>query len=108
MKTLALAVVLAFGSSCATFGPPVTDIGVCTAGRIAGQVTEIRPQVANCLATGNYMACLNSIGKLVGQDVLVCAVREFTGVGAPGVTTNPVVNERARAFLATKKLKGAP
>lgn len=84
---------------------PVIDVGVCTAGKIQPQIAAITAEVRVCLGNNDYMPCLESIGKRVGQDVLICAVREFTGVGATPAA-DPVMRERARAFLATKNLKG--
>src|SRR6476659_11403770 len=98
MQKLVLAlftVAMVFSHGCATFGPPAIDIGECAVGKVCQQVAEIKPQVLNCLNTGTYLPCLEAIGKTVGEAVLVCAVREFTGVGATPAS-DPIIRQRAQ------------
>jgi hypothetical protein len=109
---LAFMVFVSFGLACSAFVPPVIDIGVCSAGKLGPQIAGVRAQVKTCLGGETFAACLASLesdltvanGKDVAVAIVVCAVREFTGVGAAR-GTSPAMQERARAYLASKGVK---
>jgi hypothetical protein len=84
--------------SCATFGPPAFDIGVCASSRIVTEVPAIKAEVLADLASQNYAALLEDMGKRLGTDLVICAVREYTGVGA-GSAGDPVVRDHAQQYL---------
>lgn len=107
MKKIAL-VVLACASltsaGCSILPGAAFDVGVCTAGKLAPKIAEIKAKVYTCIQTSNYGPCLDFLAKEVGPDIVLCAVREFTGVGATP-TTDPNARERARAYLDSKGVK---
>ena len=104
MKSTVLSIVahlpicMALALSCATFGPPAFDIGVCASSRIAGEIPAIKAEVAADLASQDYVKLLEDLGKRVGKDVVICAVREYTGVGV-GPASDPVVRSHAQDYL---------
>ena len=102
----ATAAVLTFALpvACTAIPQPVIDMGVCTAGKLDTQIALVKGQVFACLANRDYASCIDGLGRTVGMDVVLCAVREFTGVGA-GPGTDPAVSERARAYLGSKGVR---
>lgn len=106
MKLLAALVatfVLLAAPSCSLLAPSF-DVGVCTAGKLGPQMAAIKAEVGTCIGTADYFPCLESLAKRVGDAVVICTVRQFTGVGATP-TTDPNKRERARAYLNAKGAK---
>ena len=112
MKTAIITVIACLALACSTVVPPAIDIGVCTAGNLRPQISAITAQVRNCLGGEDFSVCLASLesnltvtnGIDVAKAIVICAVREFTGVGA-GSGTDPAMRERAKAYLNMKGIR---
>lgn len=96
-------------AACATTQPVVTQVGHvvdCSAAAVVSQLPTIVSEVATDLLSKDYVSLLTDVGKRVGTDVLVCAVKvssdgaEARMAATPGEQPNAeVIQKHAAEYL---------
>lgn len=93
---LACIIVSVFVSSaaCAHTTPAVTVVSHvvdCTTSEVKAQLPAVFTEVLTDLLSKDYVGLLTSVAKRVGDDVVVCAVRESAGAAASRASATPGV-----------------
>lgn len=113
----AFVALLAFGS-CAHTTPAVQVVGHvvdCSAKAVVDQLPTIVAEVATDLLSKDYVALLENVGRRVGTDVLVCAVKDSAdGAAARMAATEgeqpnaSAIKTHAADYLRLRDVKFAP
>jgi hypothetical protein len=112
---LALALGTAGSQGCATVKTPVIEKARETVDCLKPQVPEgiikVIDAVQTALSTADYLGTLERLAKDVGQEVLLCAVREVGGEAkarysaSNGTAVNQgAIADRATAYLEAKRV----
>ncbi len=87
--------------SCATINPVVQKVGHavdCSAKAVVSQLPSIVAEVATDLLAKDYVKLLTDIGKRVGTDALVCAVKVSADSAEVRMAATPGAQPNAEAI----------